>query len=90
MSKRSRAADTIDARVAMINGQFDLPDGTSDRFDKIRAAIQHAAKVVSAEVRGAGDGNFDVGRLIAAVDMLQHAKDTACCALILPHAPSAT
>ena len=83
--KRSRADVTIDARVAVIDGMFDLPNGTKDRFTAIRGAIQRAAAEVAEAVRGAGEGGYDVGRLVAALDLMQQAKDTACVSLILPH-----
>jgi hypothetical protein len=84
-SKRSRADATIDARVAVIDGMFQLPRATTERFTKIRGAIQRAAADVAEAVREAGEGGYDVGRLVAALDLLQQAKDVACVSLILPH-----
>ena len=84
-TKRTRADDTIDARVAVIDGQFDLPEGTRERFTVIRGAIKTAAETVANVIRETGEGNYDVGRLIAALDALQNAKDMACVSLILPH-----
>lgn len=84
--KRSRADETIDARVGLIDGNFDLPTDTSRRFGVIRKVLQGAAQTIASVVREAGEDNYDVGRLIAALDLLQQAKDTACVSLILPHA----
>lgn len=78
--------DRIDKGVSLINGQFDLPEGTGDKFNVIREELQNACKAVVDVVRSSGDGNWDYGTLVRVTQLLQEAKDVACQALILPHA----
>lgn len=76
--------DPLSARVAMINGRFDLPDGIIGQMREVREACQHCARVLKAVFDEAKDK--DTGRCIAAIDALQLAKNIACDALILPAA----
>lgn len=90
-------AAAIDARLALINGNFPLPAETVQAMREIRVAISDAAASIDVSIRGkkrsadeavetpARIVKYDVGRLIAALDLLQQAKDVACAALILPH-----
>lgn len=90
-------AAAIDARLALINGTFPLPAETTQVMGEIRAAISDAAASIDVSIRGkkrsadepiestARIVKYDVGRLIAALDLLQQAKDVACAAVILPH-----
>jgi hypothetical protein len=75
----------VHARVSMINGRFDLPERTPPALNLVREAVADAAEKVTSAVEGAE--THDTGRLIAALDLLQQAKNVACDALILPHAP---
>jgi hypothetical protein len=76
--------DPLEARVEMINGRFDLPKETLEAMDQIRKATETASR----EIHRAATlvPKYDKGRLIATMDLLQQAKNTACDALILPHA----
>ena len=71
------------ARTAMIDGYFNLPEPTIDAMKEIRAAFAECAKKVQHVTLGAGA--FDIGRLIACIDLIQQAKNVACDSLILPH-----
>ena len=94
--KRVRITDPVEARVELINGQFDLPPENVNAMKEVRAAISECAKRIKAaadQLPSAGtarDGRpslgYDVGRMIAAMDTLQHAKDIACVSFILPYA----
>lgn len=75
--------DPIAARVAMINGWFDLPASTVDGMKEIRVAVEECAKKIKDVFEREGK---DTGRGIATIDLLQQAKNTACDALILPYA----
>jgi hypothetical protein len=76
----------IVARLALIDGNFPLPDNTTAAMGAIRAAVAACAKSITDAVLGV---SYDPGRLIAALDDLQRVKDVACCSVILPHAPRA-
>lgn len=71
----------------MIDGQFTLPDDSPAAMRTIRQAIAGAAEKMASAVESVT--GYDVGRLRAAVDFLQQAKDVACQAVILPFAPAA-
>jgi len=83
-TNKRKVTDAVEARVEMINGMFDLPDATREAMKHVRAATETAARAVRAAVEAAPA--HDKGRLIAALDALQAAKNVACDALILPHA----
>jgi hypothetical protein len=76
--------DPVAQRVAMINGDFDLPPATLAAMGEIRAVMQVCARRVQSIVEA--QPKHDKGRLIASIDQLQHTKNTLCDALILPHA----
>ena len=82
-AKKQKRNPVVAARVKLINGQFKVPEFNANAT-KIREAIQEAAEKVAAVVEGAE--KHDVGRLIHALDLMQHAKDTACVSLMLPFA----
>lgn len=77
----------VDARINGLDGTFPIPAETKAAWPKIRAAIATAARVIRNEVDKLGHANYNYGRLIHAIDLLQQAKDTAIMATILPHAP---
>lgn len=83
--KRLLIADPVTARVALINGQFDLPAENVQAMRDIRAAVEECAKKIQAAVEKTAKKN-DRGRLIHAIDLLQQVKDTACVSVILPYA----
>lgn len=85
----ARLLAVIDARVKLINGHFELPQETKKEMEDIRNACQAAAEEIQAIVTH-GKVKYDAGRIIHALDLLQQVKDTACVALILPHAPQVT
>jgi hypothetical protein len=79
---RQTGFDALEERVLLIDGQFTHPN--ADRLKELRAVFAKCAQDVARICKG--DPNVNVGRVIAAVDLLQQAKDTACCALLLPYA----
>lgn len=83
--ERPKRAVAVAARVKMVNGQFDLPAQTLKSMGEIREAVAETAEKIAASVER--NEKHDIGRLIAALDHLQQAKNIACDSLILPHAP---
>lgn len=81
--KRVRITDPVEARVELINGMFPLPQASKEAMGDVRNAIEVAARAIARSVQA---NPHDKGRLIHTLDLLQQAKDTACVALILPHA----
>ena len=71
------------ARLAMINGHFNLPKETIDAMATVRAAIAEAAETCLAAMNQVD--KWDAERVTAFIDYLQMAKNIACDALILPH-----
>ena len=84
-SKKRPIADPVAARVALIDGQFDLPAENLQAMRDVRAAVAECAKKIQQAVEKKAKKN-DKGRLIHAMDLLQQAKDTACVSCILPYA----
>jgi uncharacterized protein YukE len=74
----------IAARVALVNGSFDLPDQTKQAMGRIREAVAACSQQLA---QIAATTAFDEARLTAALDMLQAVKNTACDAVLLPYAP---
>ena len=74
--------DAIEKRVAMINGNFPLPDEVISDMREIRAAVSECADKLQTIFKRR---KIDTGRAIATIDLLQSAKNTACDALILPY-----
>jgi len=71
----------IEARAALINGQFTLSDDQLAFMKLVRERMgQCAADIVNALPAG----QYDVGRVIAGLDAMQQAKDVLCAAAILP------
>lgn len=85
--KRSRFAP-IAARVDMINGNFELPTVSVTLMREIRECVAAAAKQIEEIFETAPE--YDMGRAIHTIDLLQQAKNTACDALILPYHPAAS
>lgn len=83
--KRVDITDPVEARVAMVNGNFPLPDETKAAMRELYKASAEYSAALERIVAKSGL-KYDKGRLIHAVDLAQTAKDTACQALILPHA----
>ena len=71
------------ARVDMLDGNFTLPEGTTDQMRRVRMIMLQAAAELEQVFYDASV--YDKGRAIATMDLLQQAKNTACDALILPH-----
>ena len=84
--KRVRITDAFEQRVEMVDGRFDLPNKTLDAMNQIRGAAAAFARVLQQVHSDLGKDNVNYGRLIAAVDLIQNAKNVACDAVILPHA----
>lgn len=83
--KRARVpiTDPVEKRVEMINGMFDLPAETLLTMREIRSASDEFARRIQAAVSKVP---HDTGRVIATIDLIQQLKNTACDAVILPHA----
>ena len=75
----------IEARAKLVNGNFTLPDNTISALKEIREACGELAQKLLDITRQA-DLKVDTGRMIAAMDLVQQVKDTACVSVILPHA----
>lgn len=73
------ADETIQLRIDMIDGRFDLDSDTVVYMNYARKRIQELAK----ELNNVRPANFDNGRFIAAIDHLQQAKNLFCDAAIL-------
>ena len=69
--RRSLFPPAIAARVALINGQFSLEDDQIAFMGRARTILSEAARQI---VESLPD-HYDVGRTIAALDMVQNAKD---------------
>ncbi|QJX71277.1 hypothetical protein F-S17_0013 [Faustovirus] len=77
--------EAITTRAKLVNGNFNLPTETINAMREIREACSELATRLEAIVKADG-AQFDTGRMIAAMDLVQQVKDTACVAVILPHA----
>jgi hypothetical protein len=77
----ARSSESINARVKLINGNFDLPNDVPPYMKIVRETIAEAAKKITQSL----PVDVDAGRTIAALDLLQQAKNTFCDAAILPH-----
>lgn len=74
----------LDARVAMINCDAELPPETLDQMNRIRAIVSDCGNQLN-EIFQKSGAKIDVGRAIASLDHLQQVENVACVALILPH-----
>lgn len=79
-------AQAVRVSVLMVNGMFDLPEEAKHAMGQVRAIFAQCAADIAAVCGGV---QCDTGRLIATLDLVQQAKNTACDAVILPHAPAA-
>lgn len=66
-------------RKDMIDGKFDLDENTTAFMKLVREKLAQAA----AEIVDGAPATCDVGRLIAALDAIQHAKNLLCDSSIL-------
>jgi hypothetical protein len=64
--------EALKIRVGMVNGMFALDEATKDFMPLVRRKIEE----VAADLVNHAPDTCDIGRLIAAVDMLQQAKNT--------------
>ena len=66
----------VEARVSLIGREDSVSEGTAEYHsaETLREALYEAAKIVKAQVEAVP---HDVGRLIAALDAIKHAKDLA-------------
>ena len=72
---------SLDARIEMIDGYFDLPKVNIDAMNAVRAVLKKAAleiKAIAATVP-----NADMGTLVRSVQLLQECKDVTCQAFII-------
>lgn len=76
----------IEARVALINGNFELAEPQTRFMGIVRQALSNAANEIKSNlpVDDQGQGQYDVGRIVAGLDSLQASKDILCAAAILP------
>jgi hypothetical protein len=81
--KRGPEPDPIATRVKVIATRLDLPDETREAMQEIRVAAEVFAQTLETVFK---KHKRDTGRAIAAIDTIQHAKNLACDALLLPHA----
>jgi hypothetical protein len=81
-----RSIEAIDAKLDMINGRFDLPEETVEAMKLIRESLSEVANKVRDNLDQKGI-KYDVGTMIRFVALIQDAKNLACDAIILPHAP---
>lgn len=77
------APASLEARVAMINGYFDLPDDALAAMKEVRQILDQAAYAIYALADK--NKNADKGTLVRVMQKLQSTKDVACQAFILPH-----
>jgi hypothetical protein len=80
--KRVPITDPIEVRTAMIAERLDLPDETRAAMQEVREAAATFALSLEAVFK---KHKRDTGRAIASIDAVQHAKNLACDALLLPH-----
>jgi hypothetical protein len=82
---------SVAARLAMVDGYFELPEVTKSAMNEIRIAVAAcASQITTAMSKQDSNGKnieYDIGRLIYVLDTLQIAKNAACDSLILPHHP---
>lgn len=71
--------DVLKLRSDMLNGRFDLPQETINFMDTVRKEIADSTE----RILQAAPSNYDMGRMIAFVDGMQHAKNLACDSAIL-------
>lgn len=83
-AKKRRMVDPVEARLSLIEGTIVFSAELGPQFENIRVAITKAAEEVKKAVESAPV--HDKGRLIAALDALQTAKNNARDSLLLPHA----
>lgn len=79
----------FEQQVALINGQFKLPKGSTEIMNLIRGQIQAAAQTVLDAMKGGqetGAVKVDARFLEQGLMELQAAKDKLCCAVIIPYA----
>jgi hypothetical protein len=75
----------LEPRVMMIDGRFDLPEETVNAMNDIRVSVERCAHYLYEVVFCDPAVKLDMGRAIAAIDLLQQVKNVACDAVILPH-----
>lgn len=69
----------VQVRADMINGQFEVSAETSEYMTLVRKTLADAASIL----KNAAPAHTDVGRLIAALDSLQHTKNLFCDAVLI-------
>jgi hypothetical protein len=87
VTTRAKARNAaVQARLEMMDGTFPLSQEAKDAIVRVHGATKDAMEAMVAAVESAGA--YDMGRLIAAQDLLQQAKGVACVAIALPRAPA--
>ena len=69
----------VKVRADMINGQFVINEETTKFMTQVRKVLGQAGMDLAA----AAPDHVDVGRLIAALDSLQHTKNLFCDAVLI-------
>ncbi len=81
---KKSASPAVDQRLALLNNAFTLSAETERAMERVRVAVAICAKEIANIV---GSLPHDTGRLIAALDSLQAAKNLAEHSLLLQRVP---
>lgn len=77
-------------RIAMIKGNFQLPEDVSKHMGTARKIVSECTTHVQDLIDDNPNLQYNEGRLTAFFDLLQQAKDVLCGAFILPYGPSSS
>lgn len=83
--KRKYTEDVLLARTQLLRSNFPLEEKTRKTMQQIRDILADAAEKIVKTVKETGE--FDMGRLIHAIDTMQVAKNVAIESILLPQAP---
>ena len=88
-AKRSRPTvnETLEARVQLLQpATVNVPLAGHEKFSEISTIISVAGRQLKDVVTRDGESEYDVGRLIAALDLLKQCKSIASDAVLIPYA----
>lgn len=87
VTKKRKLNEQHVARVSLIEGSHkDLPKETQEIMKTLHTGAQNYAFHIKVSLEsGSSDFKFDPGRVTAALDLIQQAKNVLDDALILPH-----
>lgn len=69
----------VKVRADMIDGRFDVSEATTKFMAQVREVLGQAGQ----DLANVAPSHVDVGRLIAALDSLQHTKNLFCDAVLI-------